>query len=202
MNVHWTPDPRKPTWTTARVEVLINLWTDGHSASVIAAKMGDPITRNAVIGKVHRMGLAGRRVAVRLSYPSINRGPWSDERKALEEKRRAALPKKAKKTPAPRVRVKVSRPPEFNPDPRNLDLGAWDELADSKPVSLLELEAGMCRWPIGTDSPYLFCGCQVIPGKSYCGTHVERARSKFVRADHETQLAAKRKETGTGDRWA
>src|SRR2546430_17469210 len=47
------------SWTDERVETLKKLWADGHSASQIAAELGG-ITRNAVIGKVHRLGLAGR----------------------------------------------------------------------------------------------------------------------------------------------
>src|SRR3954463_9470821 len=47
------------SWTDERVELLKKLWTDGLSASQIAAELGG-ITRNAVIGKVHRLGLAGR----------------------------------------------------------------------------------------------------------------------------------------------
>ncbi len=47
------------TWTDERVETLKKLWTEGLSASQIAAELGG-ITRNAVIGKVHRLGLSGR----------------------------------------------------------------------------------------------------------------------------------------------
>src|SRR6201996_9429404 len=47
------------SWTDERVELLKKLWSDGLSASQIAAELGG-ITRNAVIGKVHRLGLAGR----------------------------------------------------------------------------------------------------------------------------------------------
>src|ERR1041385_2830886 len=47
------------SWTDERVELLKKLWTDGLSASQIAAELGG-ITRNAVIGKVHRLGLSGR----------------------------------------------------------------------------------------------------------------------------------------------
>src|SRR5436305_12771417 len=46
-------------WTDERVELLKKLWADGLSASRIAAELGG-ITRNAVIGKVHRLGLSGR----------------------------------------------------------------------------------------------------------------------------------------------
>src|SRR3954465_2625436 len=49
----------KMSWTDERVETLKKLWSDGLSASQIAAELGG-ITRNAVIGKVHRLGLSGR----------------------------------------------------------------------------------------------------------------------------------------------
>ncbi len=47
------------TWTDERVELLKRLWGEGLSASQIAAEIGG-VTRNAVIGKVHRLGLSGR----------------------------------------------------------------------------------------------------------------------------------------------
>src|SRR5690242_9258746 len=47
-------------WTDERVELLKKLWLEGLSASQIAAVLGDGVTRNAVIGKVHRLKLSGR----------------------------------------------------------------------------------------------------------------------------------------------
>ena len=47
------------SWTEDRVELLKKLWQDGLSASQIAGQLGG-VTRNAVIGKVHRLGLSGR----------------------------------------------------------------------------------------------------------------------------------------------
>ena len=57
-------------WTDERVELLKKLWSDGLSASQIAAELGG-ITRNAVIGKVHRLGLAGRATPSRSERPRI-----------------------------------------------------------------------------------------------------------------------------------
>ena len=48
------------SWTDERVELLKKLWNQGLSASQIAAELGGGVTRNAVIGKVHRLGLSGR----------------------------------------------------------------------------------------------------------------------------------------------
>src|SRR5437870_9220446 len=56
------------SWTDERVETLKKLWTDGLSASQIAAELGG-ITRNAVIGKVHRLGLSGRAKSPSSSAP-------------------------------------------------------------------------------------------------------------------------------------
>ena len=56
------------TWTDERVEQLKKLWSDGLSACQIAAELGG-ITRNAVIGKVHRLGLSGRAKAPSSSAP-------------------------------------------------------------------------------------------------------------------------------------
>ncbi len=60
--------PDMQTWTDERVELLKKLWADGLSASQIAGELGG-ITRNAVIGKVHRLGLSGRAKAPSSSVP-------------------------------------------------------------------------------------------------------------------------------------
>lgn len=61
-------------WTDDRVEQLKNLWTEGLSASQIARAMGG-VTRNAVIGKVHRLGLAGRATPSRSDRPRLPMAP-------------------------------------------------------------------------------------------------------------------------------
>src|SRR5512134_1496608 len=52
-------------WTDERVELLKKLWAEGLSASQIASRLGG-VTRNAVIGKVHRLGLSGRATPTRM----------------------------------------------------------------------------------------------------------------------------------------
>ena len=60
----------KLSWTDERVELLKKLWTEGLSASQIASRLGSGVTRNAVIGKVHRLNLSGRRSGWRSALPS------------------------------------------------------------------------------------------------------------------------------------
>src|SRR3954464_10966357 len=62
-------------WTDERVDHLKSLWTEGLSASQIARALGEGITRNAVIGKVHRLGLAGRAAPSRLDRPRVPSAP-------------------------------------------------------------------------------------------------------------------------------
>ena len=47
-------------WTEEKIDLLKSLWTQGKSASEIAAILGEEVSRNAIIGKAHRLGLAGR----------------------------------------------------------------------------------------------------------------------------------------------
>ena len=58
--------PEKGIWSEDRVETLKKLWEQGLSASQIATQLGMGVTRNAVIGKVHRLGLSGRATTSRM----------------------------------------------------------------------------------------------------------------------------------------
>ena len=78
------------SWTDERVDQLKSLWTEGLSASQIARALGG-VTRNAVIGKVHRLGLAGRASPTRIerprlpSAPRLNGRPHTPEPVVVEE---------------------------------------------------------------------------------------------------------------------
>src|SRR5450759_4653802 len=145
------------TWTDDRVEQLKKLWEAGLSASQIAAELGN-VTRNAVIGKVHRLGLSGRA-----------KGPSS------------AAPRQRKARPAQQM-MRVSRPVsrgntalahafdmEMEPDPI-----AYDNVVPmSQRLSLLELNEATCHWPIGdpSSSEFFFCGGKALSSLPYCAHH-------------------------------
>ena len=74
---------RHMSWTDERVELLRKLWQDGLSASQIASELGNGITRNAVIGKVHRLGMSGRvkppsAATARPRAPKTGAASWHD----------------------------------------------------------------------------------------------------------------------------
>ena len=154
-------------WTEDRVATLTKLWADGLSASQIAKQLGG-VTRNAVIGKVHRLGLSGRAK------------PSSPARKAAARKTAASSASRASassnprpkpsRTPSaprtPRVIAKVQAPPP--PPPLEAKLQA-----DGSFASILTITDHMCKWPIGDPGAdnFRFCGRKTDPEEPYCLAH-------------------------------
>jgi GcrA cell cycle regulator len=95
------------SWTDERVELLKKMWNEGQSASQIAKELGG-VTRNAVIGKVHRLGLSNRTGAAARRQAEAQARP-SRGRTRGGGRRPAAAPRRA---PAP-------QPPNRNPPPRS-----------------------------------------------------------------------------------
>jgi len=149
------------SWTDERVELLKKLWSDGLSASQIAAELGG-ITRNAVIGKVHRLGLSGR---------------------AKSSSSGAPRPRKAR-SPAHMLRIGrgAIRGNTALAHAYDLEIEAEPELLDNIiPIgqrrTLLELNEQTCRWPVGDpgSTDFFFCGGNAIMGLPYCGYHARIA---------------------------
>jgi GcrA cell cycle regulator len=150
------------SWTDERVELLKKLWSEGLSASQIAGRIGS-VSRNAVIGKVHRLGLSGRATTSRM--------------KTHRPRTRIANPKRAVKprfaTPGnPIVRALYSAEPEtVQPVVEELVI----PLAERK--SIQTLTECSCRWPIGDPqaADFHFCGRNKVPSLPYCEVHARRA---------------------------
>ena len=145
-------------WTDTRVERLKAFWADGLSASEIAGRLGE-VTRNAVIGKVHRLGLAGRKTTSR--KPAPRRTSPRRNRPGRVERR---LP------PAPFMRP-AALPPAPPPPVAALML------------PLRQLRDDQCRWPVGDprEAGFGFCGCQKAPGVPYCAHHAAIAYNPAAR---------------------
>lgn len=141
-------------WTDERVELLKRLWQDGLSASQIAKQLGG-VTRNAVIGKVHRLGLSGR------ATPSK---PARTVFKAPRPARPAAA--------APSAPRRMCEPAALQPQPAPVRY--VDETPGS--ATVLTLAAHMCKWPIGDPSldTFTFCG-RMAGGGPYCHEHSQVA---------------------------
>jgi len=139
-------------WTEERVTLLRKLWAEGLSASQIAKQLGG-VTRNAVIGKVHRLGLAGRATPSRPAKRPV----------------RAARPRVIGPT-APRLRPASTMPHVVIPDLEPLRNEA------GQAATVLTLNESMCKYPIGdpTDASFAFCGRGACAGP-YCADHARLA---------------------------
>jgi len=138
-----------PTWTTERVELLKRHFEEGLSCREIAASIG--VSRNAVIGKLSRLGLT--------------RGPIDTETRETTAKARAAKS-------SPRQQYRILQAVYVNGQ------AICDApVASEHPCSLYELSEQRCRWPISTPGAEDFCFCGNMPlnGLPYCSGHTRLA---------------------------
>jgi GcrA cell cycle regulator len=149
------------SWTEERIELLKKLWTDGLSASQIAGELGG-VTRNAVIGKVHRLGLSGRAKAASAA-PARPRPKTVVPRPAP----RGTLVTRVNGATALAAHYVV----EASPAPMVIEQEVV--LPMSRRVQIMELREGMCRWPMGDPltAEFVFCGADCGYGAPYCGFH-------------------------------
>lgn len=135
-------------WNEERITELTNMWREGLSASQVARRLGG-VSRSAVIGKVHRLGIAGR------ALPSRPRSQGGRPPNPTRASPGGAL----RKPSAP-------RPPRASPAP----LVVFDAPATATILTLVE---DSCRWPIGDpgEASFGFCGRPRLGGGSYCQGH-------------------------------
>lgn len=170
-------------WDEIEVTTLVELWDLGQSSGEIARHMGK--TRNAVIGKLHRLKRRG--------HPIKRASSTREQILATAAARRTTAPKRRRRTQdeindefavIQRVRLILVRKgsaaekPTATPSPYK-GLDAWSPLPGIEPLPLLKLTALSCRWPIelaNTDDHH-FCGAMKIGGP-YCLHHASVGRSK------------------------
>ncbi len=182
------------SWTDDRVEKLKKLWGEGQSASQIAKELGG-VTRNAVIGKVHRLGLSNRNTGAAPKAAAETKAKPAPKPAPVE----AAKPKAKPKPKEPmQTQPAVPRPPEGRstlPATRKQIIPAGQPLPPqpsaneispealakvnevekkAKKLTLMELTERTCKWPVGDPATedFWFCGLPVQQGKPYCEAHV------------------------------
>ncbi len=174
-------------WTDDRVDILKTMWGEGKSASQIATELGG-VTRNAVIGKVHRLGLSNRPTTSTkaTTTPKTTKAaakPKVAKTAAAAKPKQAAAPVPNNNPPIPRPRPIITAGKPLPPQ-RSANEVSAEALANVKKIeekarklTLMQLTERTCKWPIGdpaTDE-FWFCGHPVDPGKPYCETHVSVA---------------------------
>ncbi len=157
-------------WSEERVALLRKLWAEGLSASQIAKQLGG-VTRNAVIGKVHRLGLAGRAT------------PSRPAKRPVRPARPRTLGPSAPRGLRPPSSVPLVVIPDLEPV----------KFEDGKAASVLTLNESMCKYPIGdpTDADFAFCGRSSFDKHPYCQDHARLA--------YQPSQARKRRTSGEPD---
>jgi GcrA cell cycle regulator len=184
------------SWTEERIERLKKMWHDGATASQIADELGG-VSRNAVIGKAHRLGLEQRPSPVKPGEEKEAKKAASAAAPAPRPAARAESPK-----PAPTASTPSAAPATLNrssPEMQYRSIGPGGfirqgpgdqqppippapprRLVPAKPspevadkTSLLDLNDRICKWPIGHpgEPDFHFCGQQANPGFPYCVEH-------------------------------
>lgn len=180
------------SWSDERVELLKKMWGEGQSASQIAKELGG-VTRNAVIGKVHRLGLSNRTNSPKADTakskpaekPEVTAAPAEEAQPQPQPAPEATPePEPAEETaPEPMTRARAAiipagqrLPPQ--PSANEIDPAALAKVTEvekkARKLNLMELTERTCKWPVGdpaTDD-FWFCGLPVQPGKPYCKAHV------------------------------
>ena len=156
------------SWTEERVELLRKLWDEGLSASRIAADLGGGVTRNAVIGKVHRLGLSGRvktqaAASTARARPKAPAGrPQGPQRPMPLTHGNTALAMQTRPAPMPVAR----------------SFGSDNVVPMAENVTIMDLRETMCRWPVGdpASSEFRYCGGKAPIGEGpYCAFHSRMA---------------------------
>ena len=182
------------SWTDERVDILKKMWGEGQSASQIAKELGG-VTRNAVIGKVHRLGLSNRATG---GTSASSAAPKSETKATPKQPSAASKPEPRAKPAAAKPEVKPAPVAETRPvplPPRKQIIPAGQPLPPqpsaneispealakvseiekhAKKLTLMELTERTCKWPVGDPATedFWFCGLPVKQGKPYCEAHV------------------------------
>ncbi len=153
------------SWNDERVDLLSKRWLEGRSASQIAAELGQGVTRNAVIGKVHRLGLSGR---AKLASPA----PATRSRAKPAAREEGRMP--VETSPAAAQTSIAAALPVAAPIARPT---ADVVIPFSNRVTIMELRDTMCRWPLGdpTSADFRYCGSRSGALGPYCEEHARLA---------------------------
>lgn len=144
-------------WTIERVERLTTMWAEGLSGGQIAAELGD-VSRNAVIGKAHRLKLAKR---MNVAMPRAKPEPRIHKRQRFREVK-------------PLFEELRDNPPTVDEAKLIAELCAQPN--EIQGCTLMELTEKTCRWPLWDDVVSdQYCGAKPVVGSSYCPVHSKKA---------------------------
>ena len=194
------------TWTPARIGVLQELWGSGLSAKEIAARLGGGITRNAVIGKAHRLGLSSRPSPIkRVDGKTAGHAGGAVMKTRLSAPkamglRRDVMVGSGAYRSADAARSDMRNDRNEDSEARRMrssaDVGNYSPRLFKNSQPAVQAQAQQCRWPVGDPlkAGFHFCDSMSIPGLPYCYDHAcmayQGSKKKVPAAPREDAPAA------------
>ncbi|KQT88123.1 GcrA family cell cycle regulator [Aurantimonas sp. Leaf443] len=179
-------------WTDERVELLKRLWTEGLSASQIAERLGGGVSRNAVIGKVHRLKLESRIKTPSTAETAAEEVVEVVAQEDVEVEVEVVVAQRL--VPPPQPTLVQSRPmprlvgaTALKMEPEEEDVMEMEPVVERRPggsvvpiarrLSLTQLNERTCKWPVGDPlrSDFHFCGHRSKDTSPYCDYHARIA---------------------------
>ena len=180
------------------VEELKRLWDEGVTTGEIGRRLN--ISKNSIVGKVHRLGLSGRPSPIKKKGEPKNESPTNNSTKEKTPKKEAVKvdkketnetpviketdPKPEKKVSTPKVEIKTEKKAVIEQAPivsdeediklaKSMSIQTTNNNIHKEFLSLTDLDNHTCRWPIGDpkDENFHFCGKKVRLGQTYCEEH-------------------------------
>lgn len=161
-------------WSNADISRVKAMWRKGATAAEIAAALGNGLTRGAVLGKVHRLGLK-----------RADEAPAKPRAASAASARKPAANASARKPAANRkAQAPLRAPAKLKPAPRKAE--------PEGPMPIWALGQCQCRWPIGNllDPPGLFCAAATADGSSWCPVHEQMVYTGAARSRPDASPAA------------
>ena len=161
-------------WTPEQISDLTRLWGEGLTTAEIGKRLG--ISKNAVVGKAHRLHLPAR------PSPIKRTGPRPQIfRQTAQRSSQPSLPRAPQAPREPRVQTQAAQTSAAA-------LRALANQPSAKRLPMMALSASTCRWPIGDpgDAEFHFCGERALESKPYCSAHASIA---YVKMKPKTEAA-------------
>lgn len=165
------------SWTEERVEALKQMWKEGLTTSEIARRLD--VSKNSIVGKVHRLGLSGRPSPIKRKPEENNKKTEIKLEKKAETKTKSKVEKKAEKNIIDEDNCSTIVETKAKANKRT----TANKKQNDGVVRLVDLDGHTCRWPIGDpkDEKFHFCGKKIKVGNTYCDEHAELAFVKQIR---------------------
>lgn len=167
-------------WTDEMVEDLKKMWHEGLTTGEIGKRLN--VSKNSIVGKVHRLGLSGRPSPIKKKDNSEKKEKTTEpvvkaekiEKAAKEEKIPATVKTKSEKPVKTEIETPREEKVEFSKPHAKTEINRHGK------TMLTDLDNHTCRWPIGDpkDENFHFCGKKVKIGQTYCDEHANIAYVK------------------------